>query len=555
MARGDGYSIIKRKRKGRELANFEVRIQVPASWQAKVGRSERLVSTGTGDRRLANLVAPDIVARQIAEWREMLGPSASSEGSDPVSVAVRVGYDEMLARMEEGRKTWPADDVEYGDRLATHERDLRRWTRRFQDGDLKQWEAMADRMIVARGLSLAKGTDAYSEYVRELAVISIDAVKTFIRRASGDLEAEPLSQIVKKVKCKEDTKAKSGEALLDYFEAWSAERLAKKKKRSDTVNQDRKKIAQFADYVGANRAVTSITASDVFAYREALRDLPPKWATNKKLSGLSLRDAAKKARELDMPRTAYTTVNGHLSTISPLFKWLARSPTLAGLRNPCEGLFHDGVKGQNRRPPFSTEALNKILASPLLTGFKSDGEEHLPGENMADDWRKWVLLACMFTGARLGEIAQLRVGDVREDRGVWLIDIHEEEHEGLTTKNRKGHNVPIHSKLIALGFVEFVKRQRDARGNDAPLFVGITRDERGQFAKIARWYRDYFEQIGVKKGKDGIGAHSFRHTLTDRLRDEAELLDVQIAIILDHSTVTTTGGYGATKQGTVKMMK
>lgn len=554
MARGDGYSLIKRKRKGKELAHFEVRIFVPASWREALGRTERLVSTGTGDRRMANMVAPDIVARQLAEWREIVGAPTLID-ADPISVAVRVGYDEMLARMEERRKAWPADDAEYTARLAASEAHLRRWTRRLQDGDLQQWEEMADRMISTRGLPLRKGSDAYAEYVHNLALISIDAVSTFLRRSEGELDAAPRSLVVQEVKAKKAAEARPGETLLDYFEKWAAERLAKKMKRPDTVIQDRKKIEQFMAFVGANRAVDSITAADVFAYREALRDLPPKWAVNKKLEGLPLRDAAKRARELDMPRTAFTTVNQHLSTISPLYKWLAGTPTWAGLRNPCDGLFHDGVKGQNPRPPLTTEALNKILASPLFVGCKADGEVHTPGEVKTDDWRKWILLACMFTGARLGEIAQLRVGDVRQERGVWLVDILEEEREGLTTKNRKGHHVPVHSKLIALGFIEFVKRQREARGGDAPLFVGVERDDRGQFAKVARWYRDFFKAIGVKNGKDGIGLHSFRHTLSDRLRDEAELLDTQIAVILDHSVKTTTGGYGTLKQGTVKMMK
>jgi len=518
-----------------------------------VGRSERLVSTGTGDRQIANIIAPDIVARQLAEWREMVG--ATSAAADPTSLAVRVGYDDLLARLEESRKAWPADDAEYTARLAVSESDLKRWVRSFQDGKFERWEAMADRMIIMRGLPLVKGTDAYAEYVRDLAVISIDAVGTFIRRADGEFDAAPRSRVVQEAKAREAAKARPGETLLDYFEKWAAERLAKKKKRPDTVNQDRKKIVQFAAFVGTDRAVDSVTAAEVFAYREVLRDLPPKWAANKKLKSLTLRGAAEKARELDMPRTAFTTINQHLSTISPLYKWLAGTPAWAGLRNPCDGLFHDGVKGQNPRPPLSTDALNRILASPLFVGFKGDGKEHKRGELKTEDWHKWILLGCMFTGARIGEIAQLRVGDVRQQRGVWLVRILEEEREGLTTKNRKSHHVPVHSKLIALGFINFVERQRKGRGDDAPLFVGVERDDRGQFAKVARWYRDFFKAIGVKQGKDGIGPHSFRHTLSDRLRDEAELLDTQIAVILDHSIKTTTGGYGTLKQGTVKMMK
>lgn len=555
MARGDGYSIIKRKRNGRELAHFEVRIHVPASWRDKVGRSERLESTGTGDRRIANMLAPDIVARQLSAWREIVGVGTPVDTSDPVSVAVQVGYDDMLSRLEEARKAWPADDTEYASRIRKREGDLRRWTRRLQDGDLAQWEAMADRMIASRGLSLTKGTAAYDDYVRDLAVISIDAVSTFLRRAEGELEAGPRSSVVQDAKARSSAQAKPGETLLELFEKWAAERVAKKKKRPDTVTQDRKKIMQFAAFVGTNRAVDSVTAAEVFAYRETLRDVPPKWGSNRRLKGLELRKAAKRARELDMPRTAFTTVNQHLSTISPLYKWLARTPAWAGLRNPCDGLFHDDVKGQNRRPPLSTAALNKILSSPLFTGFSEDGKEHLPGDMHADDWRKWALLIAMFTGARIGEVAQLRVGDVREDRGVWLIRIVEEEGEGLTTKNRKGHYVPLHSKLVAMGFIDFVGRQLEERGENAPLFMGIKRDDRGQFAKVARWFRTYFEAIGVKDGKDGVGPHSFRHTLSDRLREEAELLDAQIAVILDHSIKTTTGGYGGQKQGTVRMMQ
>ena len=67
--------------------------------------------------------------------------------------------------------------------------------------------------------------------------------------------------------------------------------------------------------------------------------------------------------------------------------------------------------------------------------------------------------------------------------------------------------------------------------------------------------RKYLAAIGVKTGADGIGAHSFRHTLADRLRSEAELLDNQIAVCLGHSTKSTTGGYGELSQGTVNMLR
>ncbi len=559
MARGDGFSIIKRKRGGRELGHWQVRVQVPAEWQHAVGKSEVLRSTGTGDRRTAVQLAPQIVTTLYAEWQNKAGTAPSPALSDPRTVAVRIGFDSMLAAMEERRRAWPANDADYAAKLAEREADLRRMTRRLQDGDLSQWEAVADRAIEARGLPLAKGSGDYAAFVRAIAEASLDAVNMFNRTHAGELDAAPRSAIVQETKAKEAAKAKAGETLLELFEAWGAEMLAKGGKRPDTVNQDRKAIEQFAAFVGADRDVRSITPLEVAEYRDTMRKLPPKWASKKELRRLDMRAAALKARAENMPQMAFTNVNKHLSTISPLYTWLAAQPRWAGLKNPVDGLFYAKVKGKNRRPSFSTAALNKMLGSPLFTGFLADDREHVPGNMRADDWRYWIPLAAMFTGARIGEIAQLRLGDVSVQHGVWFIYIRHED--GLTTKSGLSRFAAVHPTLERIGFLAFHQRRLEAGGNlDAPLFPELEPNARGQISGTpSRWWRNYLEAIGVKdgdvQGGDGIGAHSFRHTLADRLRVEAELLDPQIAVCLGHSQKSTTGGYGSIPQGTVNMLK
>ncbi|MBM3596224.1 MAG: hypothetical protein FJX31_10755 [Alphaproteobacteria bacterium] len=72
----------------------------------------------------------------------------------------------------------------------------------------------------------------------------------------------------------------------------------------------------------------------------------------------------------------------------------------------------------------------------------------------------------------------------------------------------------------------------------------------------SRWWRKYLTKIGVKgRTADGVGGHSFRHTLADRLRSEAELLDDEIEVVLGHNQKTVTGGYGQLSQGTVTKFK
>jgi hypothetical protein len=92
------------------------------------------------------------------------------------------------------------------------------------------------------------------------------------------------------------------------------------------------------------------------------------------------------------------------------------------------------------------------------------------------------------------------------------------------------------------------------------LFRELEANDRGQISgKPSRWWREYLAEIGVKNddkpGGDGYDSHSFRHTLADRLRDEAELLDNEIAVCLGHSIKTTTSRYGTLSQGTVNMLK
>lgn len=551
-----GYKVTKRKKNGRELGPLQIRVFVPKALQPRVGKKEVWRSLGTSDRREAHRRAGHAFAVICDELDAVAGNPAAAP--DPATVAITLGFDRVLASLEERRKAWPADDGEYASRLAGREAELRRLTRQLHDGDMSRWEDAADKAIANRGMAIEKGTDAYAAFVQSIAEASIDAISVFTRRAAGELDAAPRTAVVRETKAKEAAKAKPGETLLELFEEWAAEMLAKGEKRPDTVNQDRKVIQQFAAFVGAGRAINAITPQDVFDYRQCLSRLPPKWMSKRELRELGMRAAAEKARELDMPRTAFTSCNKHLSTISPLYKWLAGQPAWLGLRNPCDGLFYAKAKGKNRRPSFSTAHLNTILQSPLFVGFQTDGKEHLPGNTHADDWRRWIPLAALFTGARIGEIAQLRLGDVRQERSVWFIHIRHDESEGLATKSGVSRPAAVHSMLERLGFIAFHARAVERAGGDlsAPLFPELAPNARGQISgEPSRWWRDYLAAIGVKNGADGYGAHSFRHTLADRLRSEAELLDNEIAVCLGHNLKSTTGGYGGLSQGTVTKLK
>ena len=69
--------------------------------------------------------------------------------------------------------------------------------------------------------------------------------------------------------------------------------------------------------------------------------------------------------------------------------------------------------------------------------------------------RRWVPWLCAYTGARPGEMTQLRGADVIEREGIHGLRI---TSEAGTVKNNRSRVVPIHEHLIEQGFLEFVRK-------------------------------------------------------------------------------------------------
>jgi integrase len=158
-----------------------------------------------------------------------------------------------------------------------------------------------------------------------------------------------------------------------------------------------------------------------------------------------------------------------------------------------------------------------------------------------------LVAMALYTGARLGELAQLLVADVRELHGVWIAHITREGSDLKSTKTEGSQRVvPIHPDLIKLGFLKY--HASIAKRGEAQLFPEIKPDARGFFSgNPSRWFNKYFRQIKVKTGKD-VNFHSFRHSAADAFR-RAGIADEQFGPLLGHTKSTTTGRYGIMPEG------
>ena len=79
--------------------------------------------------------------------------------------------------------------------------------------------------------------------------------------------------------------------------------------------------------------------------------------------------------------------------------------------------------------------------------------------------KRWVMWLCAYSGARSGEITQLRGIDVAK-RGDFYVMKLTPEAGSIKTSNAR--TVPLHEHLIAQGLIEFVRAQ-----GDGPLFYNV----------------------------------------------------------------------------------
>jgi len=175
----------------------------------------------------------------------------------------------------------------------------------------------------------------------------------------------------------------------------------------------------------------------------------------------------------------------------------------------------------------------------------------LPIGTKGEQWaacRRWVPWLRAYTGARVGELTQLRAGDVQARQGpagsIWVLRL---TPDAGTIKTGRARTVPLHADLVHQGFPEFAQRALAALGQDAPLFFKPPREPsrnpnyRGPAVKarerLAAWVRE--------QGVDDPGIspnHAWRHlfkTVARRAGIEAGIRDA----ICGHAPRPTVESY------------
>lgn len=168
-----------------------------------------------------------------------------------------------------------------------------------------------------------------------------------------------------------------------------------------------------------------------------------------------------------------SSVNKYLDHVAGAFRWAAAKQRKYVEYNPfAKTQLPEGVKRARTRE-FSPKELQLYI--DLLA------DTYLPEcpENT------WIPLIILFDGMRNNEIAQLYVDDILEQDGIPLFRIWDTDVRNQRVKvEASQRNLPIHSKLIELGFMSYVQKMKTS-GQDQ-LFPNCIFNER-----TGRYYDDY----------------------------------------------------------------
>jgi len=269
-----------------------------------------------------------------------------------------------------------------------------------------------------------------------------------------------------------------------------------------TVEEKRETLALLVELIGQDKPMAKIDKRDAQDVKAVLLKLPKNRNKMAATRGLSARDAVKVGSAASI---SITTVNGYLSDYQAFNTWAVNNGYAE--KNMFEGMRVRRVSGKasgNERKAFNEKELRTIL-NELVEN---------PKGLVRKDSHKWGTLIALFTGARLNEVSQLHLKDIKQVDDIWCFDINDDESKTLKTVASK-RVVPIHEKLIELGLLEYVECIRQM--GKVRLFYDFSYSEQNGYGRtLGRWFNEVLlVKMGLKS--KALVFHSLRHSMVTEL--------------------------------------
>lgn len=493
--KGSGHIPYLRQRRGR----YFVQVPVPKELRGRFGKANVEQYLGTSSLVEAKRRSHGTVAEILASFDRARegGPIRSYELKATAEVELRRAYDALAADFldSHGRLSNLAEEIaEDADDLIgasfQENRLLGRPTTEYA-------EELLDRI----------GAERSEESVAALAQAILKAQAAAVAMLQRGIEPPPLNG-------QPAHRRRHGTAprVSEAGETFLAERQRDRSARltAQTAAQHRATFRLFTDFTN-DAPLDAVTRDDAVGFLDTIAVLHRHYGRRPGAAKFTLQELLKRFPAGDTDGLSNRTINRHQSALKTLFRWARKRGMVEG-ENPFADLARP--KGDNRYLPFNIDEINCLLEGVTF--------EVQPDKHTLATARPWVMAVALFSGMRQGEICDLEVHDVQKQHGVWYFDVPEAKSEAGIRR------VPVHSELVRLGILEYVK----AIGS-GPLFPGLTPGgpDRKRGHTFAKRFPQFRRNQGV--GREQVAFHSFRKTFV-RALELAKVDRDRAALVIGH---------------------
>jgi integrase len=489
---------------------YEFRRRVPKELRFRWGRRELTRSLRTADkvsalraaRRLS--VAADAVFNCARNMPDLTHEQLDELAYDYFEKALRESEAELAAASPHralytdpgpGERAIEADQKA----LSTIEDML---IEELVEGDYSRIAPEVHPMLGRAGVEETTDDEQFRSMAQRVLRANLEVIRMAYRQRAGDYGVEPRDPLFRRWPLQRGPQRKPASSRLSEV----AEAFVRAKERDEgwaplTKANHEPKLKRFIEILG-DKPIDMVTREDIRGWRDELS----------KRQGL-----------------AASTIAQDFKVIGGMFTW-AKREGMATIDSPLSGL--SPKRSEGGRKAFQPEDLKRLFHSPLYMGHLQRNIRTQPGRFLVKDHKYWFPPIALFSGLRVEEIAKLKVCDVRQIDGVWCFDVYD-------TKTQAGNRrVPVHPRLSALGFLDYVKAQEQER-----LWHKLRAGSSGKFSHyFSQWWTNFRRKVGL--GDEGLVFHSFRHTFASALQSAMVPRDM-IALLIGHEDENfTTRVYG-----------
>lgn len=479
--------------KDKKSGIYYLRVRVPADLVGPAGRFEETKSLRTRDPAEAKERFAQEYAALQRRWSRMRAEPSSIPLRQIVGLSARV-YHRLMDSLhdEPGEPGIWQQVLRIGGEAEAASNGLERW-----------YGSTVDELLDEEGIAI--DTNSRARLLLEVHKSWKQAAEQQLKRSSGDFSPDPDANRFPAAAAKPSANAGTrSTTLTDIFDRWEKDHLSNGKSPR-TVTDFAQKKDSLAKYLG-HEDIAKISPRDISSWCDFLRDekgLAPKTISMK-----------------------------YLAAIRAIFR-LARSKFLVP-SDPTEGVAVKVPKAVvTRSKGFTDEEARRILTcSNQVLEAPSRATLH---NRLACRWVPWI---CAYTGARAGEIAQLRKEDFSVADEIPQILI---TPEAGTVKAGKFRTVPLHPHLESLGLFDFIKASPSGylflEGAKSPEVAvkkaGNARD------KVSKWVR---EVVGITDPRIQPN-HAWRHRFSTQARNAGVGREYRTAL-QGHADGSAAEGYG-----------